>query len=176
MDFDKFKILVKGMKAVYTSPNFLPDADAVKIWYRLLQDIPYEVMNLAIQKYMMQCVYPPTVADLRSYSADVVQGDVKDWGEGWEAVLRAIRHFGTYRVAEAMETFDPLTRRCVERLGFRNICMSENINTDRANFRDLYNQLATREREESKVARSVKEGIGKLMLERSGALQIEERN
>ena len=48
MTFDEFKILVKGMKAVYTSPNFLPDADSVKIWYRLLGDMPYELASIAI--------------------------------------------------------------------------------------------------------------------------------
>ena len=40
MSFEEFKKLVKGMKAVYTSQSFLPDAESVKIWYQLLKDIP----------------------------------------------------------------------------------------------------------------------------------------
>lgn len=52
MEREEFKILVKAMKAVYAQPTFIPDKDAFDVWYGLLQDLPYEQANLAIQKYM----------------------------------------------------------------------------------------------------------------------------
>lgn len=166
MTFDEFKVLVKGMKAVYTAPNFLPDADSVKIWFQLLQDLDYKVLSIAIQKYMMTSKFPPTIAELREAASDVKQGEIPDWGNGWEQVLKAIHHFGMYRIADAMQSFDPLTKQCVERLGFRNICLSENISQDRANFRIIYEQLRERKKKEAQVSLSVK----------AAALSIQEKN
>lgn len=141
--FDDFKKLVKGMKAVYTSQNFLPDADSVKIWYRLLMDIPYEQLNVAIQKHMQTCKFPPTVAELRAAAASVVIKN-SDWSEGWEQLARAIRTFGYYRQGEAFASMDELTRRVVKRLGWKELCMSETPMQDRANFRMVYEQQARR--------------------------------
>ena len=72
MTFDEFKVLVRGMKAVYTSLNFLPDADSIKIWYKLLKDMPYELANVAIQKHMMTNKFPPTVAEIRAGAVETV--------------------------------------------------------------------------------------------------------
>lgn len=148
MTFDEFKMLVKGMKAVYTSQNFLPDEDSVKIWFQMLKDLDYPVTSAAIQKYMLTNKFPPTIADIREMSSEVQNGEIPEWGEGWEQVLKAIRNYGTYRIPEAMASFDPITKKCVERLGLRNICMSENINIDRANFRMMYEQLRERQQKE----------------------------
>lgn len=165
MQFDEFKVLVKGMKAVYTSPNFLPDADSIKIWFQMLQDLEYRTANLAIQKYMLTNKFPPTIADIRELSTDVQYGSLPDWGEGWEKVITAIRKYGWYRANEAMETFDDLTRTCVERLGFKNLCMSENVMADRANFRQIYEQLAARKQKESVLPLGLVQEVERIRLE-----------
>jgi hypothetical protein len=162
MTFDEFKILAKGMKSVYTRENFLPDAESIKIWFSLLKDIPYEVLNVAIQKYMMTNKFAPTIADLRELASEVTQGQISDWGDGWEQVLRAIREFGMYDVRAALNSMDDITRKCVERLGFREICMSTNIAVDRANFRMLYETLANRQKEDAKLSISIKTKLAQL--------------
>lgn len=149
MEREQFKILCKGMKAVYTQETFLPDADAFNVWFSLLGDLDYTVLNAAIQKYMLTNKFPPTIADLRELATTICAGDVPDWGEGWEKVLKAIRFYGYMRETEAMQSFDELTQTCVKRLGWRNLCMSENNNQDRANFRMIYEQLAERQKKES---------------------------
>ena len=150
------------MKAVYTQETFLPDADAFNIWFSLLGDLEYAVLNAAIQQYMLTNKFQPTIADLRELATTIKNGDVPDWGEGWEKVLKAIRFYGSYRESEALATFDPLTRTCVERLGFRNICMSENINYDRANFRMIYEQLQERTKKENVLPISLNNTIKRL--------------
>ena len=50
MTREEFKTLVKGMKAVYAQPTFIPDQDAFNVWFELLKDIPYQQANVAIQK------------------------------------------------------------------------------------------------------------------------------
>ena len=145
MTKDEFKILCKGMKAVYTQSTFLPDADAFKVWYSLLQDLDYTIAQAAIQKYMLINEFPPTIADIRKNAVSVQAGDKKTWSEGWEEVMKAIGNFGSYREEEALESMSEITRKAVKKLGFRNICLSENITADRANFRTIYEQMAENE-------------------------------
>ena len=159
MEREQFKILCKGMKAVYTQATFLPDADAFNIWFALLGDLEYAVLNAAIQKYMLTNKFPPTIADLREIATTIFAGDVPDWGEGWEKVLNAIRFYGFYRETEALATMDDLTKTCVQRLGWRNLCMSENNNMDRANFRMIYEQLQERAKKENALPVSLSNTI-----------------
>lgn len=136
------------MKSVYTSPNFLPDADAIKMWFALLGDLDYNIANIAIQKYMLNGKYPPTIADIRELATNVKTGDIPLWSDGWEEVLLAIRKYGSYRENEALEGMSEITRMTVQRMGFRNICMSDKISVERGSFRDIYNELADRKQRE----------------------------
>lgn len=162
MEREQFKVLCKGMKAVYTQEAFLPDQDAFNIWFALLGDLEYAVLNAAIQKYMLTNKFPPTIADLREIATTICTGAIPDWGEGWEQVLNAIRRYGYCRETEALETMDELTKTCVKRLGWRNLCMSENNNQDRANFRMIYEQLAERTKKENTLPLSLNNTIKQL--------------
>lgn len=146
MTFNEFKVLAKGMKAVYTSPNFLPDADSVKIWYELLKDLPYKLANISIQKHMATNKFPPTPAEIRQGAAISTEKPM-DWSAGWEQATRAIRTWGYNRPTEALASMDEITRQTVRRLGWKNLCESENTMQDRANFRIIYEQEANRRRE-----------------------------
>lgn len=175
MELSKFLILVKGLKAVYTSDKFLPDEDSIKIWYALLKDVSYEVLNLAIQKYIMTGVYPPTVADLRRLATEVTQGQQADWGKGWEQVLLAIHKYGMYQINEALESMDDITRQCVQRLGFKEICLSENLANDRANFRMIYEQIAERKKKDAQLPEALTEKINAILLENKKQMGIEDK-
>lgn len=50
-----------------------------------------------------------------------------------------------------MESFDEVTREVVKRLGFQNICLSENIVADRARFAEIYQDIQRRKRIELNV-------------------------
>ena len=156
MTYDEFKILAKGMKAVYTQPTFLPDADAFNIWYQLLQDIDYKIANAAIQKYMLTSKFPPTIADIREQAASVVNGEKPLWSDGWEEVVRAIKNYGSYGQKEAMESMSEITRMAVRRMGYIDLCRSENPVADRANFRMIFEQIAEREQKQNQLPVSLK--------------------
>ena len=159
MEREEFKILVKGMKAVYTQPSFIPDADAFNVWYMLLKDLEYDIVNVAIQKYMMTETRIPTPADIRNLCASIVVGDKPIWSDGWEEVLMAIRYHGSYGETEALDSMSDITRQCVKRLGYQNLCRSEDISIDRANFRMIYEQIANREHEKAKMPQAMKQLI-----------------
>ncbi len=151
MTREEFSILCKGLKAVYTMPSFLPDADAMNVWYSLLKDLDYKVVSVAIQKYMMTQKTPPVIADIRELSANVVIGEKPLWSDGWEEVVMAIRRFGSYNETQALESMSDITKQCVRRLGYQNLCRSEEIGVERANFRMIYEQIANREHEKQKL-------------------------
>jgi hypothetical protein len=163
MTFNEFKVLAKGMKAVYTAATFLPDEDSIKIWYRLLQDIPYEVANIAIQRHMMTNKFPPTIAEIREQAALSVNNELNsDWGQSWEQVYKAIRTYGLWGTEEAFASMDDITRQCVKRLGWKELCMSETPMQDRANFRMIFEELKLKTKQESALPLNIKESIAKL--------------
>lgn len=110
---EQFKLLVKGMKAVYPQTTFIPDQDAFVVWYSLLQDIDYEILSQAIQKHMMTSKFPPTIADIREAAAQFMPQE-KDLTEleAWGLVRRAICN-STYHAEEEFEKLPEAVQRAV---------------------------------------------------------------
>ena len=162
MEREEFKILVKGMKAVYAQPSFIPDQDAFNVWYGLMKDLEYQVCNAAIQKWMLTNKFPPTIAEIRELATEIQCGKLPDWGEAWEETCKAIRRYGFYRPKEGLESLSPLTRETVNRLGWSNLCLSENPTADRANFRQCYEVVAKREHENNVLSLPLIETIKQL--------------
>lgn len=159
MTKEEFKVLAKGMRAVYTNDRFLPDDDSMKMWYSLLQDIPYNIASIAIQKYMLTNKFPPTPSEIREQAMHVQIGNKPLWSDAWGNVLNAIKKYGSYGQAQAMESLDNLTRMAVQRIGYMNLCISTNIAADRANFRMVFEQLADREYDENRIPISLQQLI-----------------
>ena len=164
MTRDEFKVLVKGMKAVYAQPTFIPDQDAFNMWFALMGDLPYEVCSVAAQKYMLTNKFPPTVAEIREMCAGVVNGDPLTWGESWERALNAVRKYGSYNKMEALNSLDPLTRKCVESVGYMELCMSENIMVERAHYQKIFEVYSKREQTEKQMPLGLQQAISNLQI------------
>ena len=141
----EFATLVLAMQAMY-GEEFIGTEEAMDVWFALLHDLDYQILSKALQKYMLTNKFKPTVAELREIYADLICPAISDWSEGWEQVSKAIGYYGIYRTEEAMESFDEVTREAVKRLGFQNICLSENIVADRARFAEIYQAIQQRKR------------------------------
>lgn len=164
MTRDEFKILCKGLKAVYAQPTFIPDQDAFNMWYALLGDLPYDVCAVAIKKYMLTNKFPPTVAEIRTIASEVVNGDPLTWGESWEKALNAVRRFGSYNKEEALNSLDSITRKCVESIGYLELCRSENIMVERAHYQKIFDVYAKREQTQKQIPPMLQQAISKLQL------------
>lgn len=141
----EFATLVLAMQAMY-GDEFIVTEEAMDVWFALLHDLDYQILSKALQKHMLTNKFKPTVAELREIYVDLICPVISDWSEGWEQVSKAIGHYGMYRTEEAMESFDEVTREAVKRLGFQNICLSENIVADRARFAEIYQAIQQRKR------------------------------
>lgn len=165
MERDKFKLLVKGLRAVYAQTAFIPDADAFNMWFALLGDLDYEVCAAAIKKYILLNKFPPTVAEIRELASNITHGEPLTWGESWEHAMKALRKYGFYQPQEALESLDPLTRRCVQTIGFQNLCMSENLMAERAHYQRVFESYSRQEQTERKMPLALTEEINRLLLE-----------
>jgi hypothetical protein len=136
--------------------NLMKTEDAVRLWYEALKDIDYTTMSMALNKWVATEKWSPTIADLRRLSFEVSNPEIPTWDNAWETVLHAVRTYGYNRRIEAMDSLDEITRKTVARIGWNQICMSEQIGIERAAFRDIYNVLADKTKEQGQIAPAVK--------------------
>ena len=154
MTSEEFLPLAKGMRAAYCAQSFLPDEEALKLWYRMLKDLDGKTVAAAVYKHISSCRFPPTIADIREQCAAMQRSGAKDWLEGWGKIVKAIGRHGWCGEREALRElreFDPLTADIAAQLGWRNLCESTSQSADRANFRKAYETAAERQKELAKL-------------------------
>ena len=133
----------------------LNDAQQVtlaKVWHDTLGDLTYEQCRTALNVLIQTRQFLPTVSEIRSAVLDLERGPVTAGGDAWGDVLAAMKSKGAHRTPGIDFTFpDVTTARCVQRLGWRDLCLSENTVADRARFIELYDKLATETRREKQA-------------------------
>jgi len=131
MTREQFGVLVKGMKAVYGDPKFIPDKDAFDVWFSFFADEDYMVVQGAIQKYMATNEYPPTVAGIRKILAQfTAPDDEMSEGYAWSLVYKAICN-SSYC---AREEFEKLPKVCQKAVGrYENLREWAMLGTDEVN-------------------------------------------
>lgn len=160
MDRKQFAIYASALRTYFPKENILPNDQAMALWFKQLQDIPYDVAEIALNKWVAVNKWSPSISEIRQTAIELMSGESKDWGDAWEEVLKAINNYGSYREEDALNSLDDTTRKVVKRLGFRNICMSENIEADRANFRMIYTNQMERDKQAAQLPESLKQLMG----------------
>lgn len=177
MTREEFKTLVKGMKAVYAQPTFIPDQDAFNVWFELLKDIPYQQANVAIQKYMLTEKFPPTIADIREKATQIVESVDSSMSEleAWSLVRKAVRNSGYHSVEE----FEKLPEACQRAVGSAAnlkewaLMDSERVETvEQSHFIRNYRTTVQRISEEKKLPESIRLLIASM---RDNALELEKK-
>ena len=158
----EFATFAMALKTYYPRENLLPNQQAMELWFAQLQDIPYEVAEVGLNKWVALNKWSPSIADIREMASSITFGDVPDWGEAWQEVTNAVRRYGSYRPNEALDSMSPLTRKATERIGFVNICMSENPSAERASFRMIYENLVEREKKDAQIPMPLKNLISQM--------------
>lgn len=173
MEKNEFKTLVKAMKAVYTDVKFIPDNDAFNVWYELLKDIPYEICNMAIQKYMMTKTFNPTIADIRQLATDIVTPESLNEGAAWSLVYKAICNSAYNSQAE----FKKLPIECQKAVGDHKMLREwasmdlDEVNTVvQSNFMRSYRVEAKRAEEYKALPERTRQAIDKVKQQNIGLI------
>lgn len=142
MDKQKFATLAIGIKSAYPASKILEDNASMDFWYMMLKDIPYEIAENAVMEYICTSVFPPNIAEIRKLCMDRCKKPVLSFDDAWGSVQKAIREYGFYGAEKAFASFDELTLSIVKNLGWSNLCLNENVDASRANFRIAYEAKA----------------------------------
>jgi hypothetical protein len=113
------------------------------LYVAALDDLPGDVLHLAVLDLIRTTRYMPRVAEVRRAVLDLVRPRRPDAGEAWAEVLDAIRSLGRHGRPEWSH---PLIGDAVRAVGgWRWLCDSTNPTADRARFLDAYARLAERD-------------------------------
>ena len=169
MNRPEFAMWVAALQTYFPRYNLLPNDQAKDLWYQELKDLPYDVASSALRKWTNQETWPPSIAEIRAYAGEMTNGPAPDWGEGWQEVARAVRRYGWCREKEALASLSASARTAAERIGWRSICESENQETLRAQFRQVFQVVVEREQRDALIAPEVKTLIAGIAGTPSGA-------
>ena len=164
MDFSEFSKFVSAIRAYYPKEKILPDKESMTLWYKQLSDIPYDTALLVIDKWVATNDWSPSIAGIRSLANEITVGEIPDWGEAWEVVMRGVRLYGSYEPDKAYNLMDDITETATKRVGWENICFAENLDNVRANFRMIYEAEAKKRKREAQVSPAVRDRIGSVQL------------
>ena len=159
MTAKQFEKISKGITTAFPWANLFPNAEAVEIWYRKLGDIPYDVMAAVVNRWIETNTQPPTIAALRQEADIVVNGLPPTWADGWEQVQKAIGRYGYMQREAALASMDEVTAETVRRIGWQQICESENPDALRANFRMVHETLSRRMQESRMISAGTQEKL-----------------
>lgn len=159
MTREEFGKIAAYLKGAFSGKSFLSDKESVGVWYAELKDLDVNNLWLACRRWVETQKYVPSIKELREFSATIKTGEIPGWEDGWNEVCKAIQSYGMYREKEALASLTEITRRCTERLGFYNLCTSENTTADRANFRMIYERMADRERTDTQTNPAILKAI-----------------
>lgn len=155
MNETEFELLAAAIKSAYPNSKVLLDKYGMRTWYKALMDLDYKVAENAIWEHISTSVFPPSIADIREKCTARLQPMVTDWGEAWEEVQRAIRRYGSYQEDAALASLSRLTAVAVRRMGFKNLCLSENPVADRAHFQRMYEGMVKEEKHQTQLPKFV---------------------
>lgn len=149
-----FVKIVEYLVAVYPEMEKAFNSQTTQaVWYDLLKDINFNDLTLACKVYCSTGRFAPKPADIRALVAESTN-DYRDWSSGWSLVLISIQKYGMYQETEALKWIgeqDKIASESIRRLGYKNLCMSEDEIAFRANFRKVYESENDRRKFYSKL-------------------------
>ena len=139
------------------------DALARDAWWELVKDMPKALVVESIKSYAAANRFAPSIAELRAEVLKAVSPDLRIGAdEAWGLVVQAIRRFGYGRPRDALDSLPPPVARCAERFGWRDICLSEEPDVVRGQFRRAYETQLAREKSDALVPVQVRERLAQL--------------
>lgn len=159
MNKDEFQKFYRYITSVAVDTN--PSAEKTQVYWDTLNDLPFNVAMVAAQKVLTTLENPflPMPAVFRGAAITVTGPNLQSAPDAYNDVLKAIRYFGSYREQEALQSLTPLTRKAAESIGWKGLCLSEEPDVIRGQFRMAYEALEKRETVDAKTPQKLKDII-----------------
>lgn len=141
-----------------------PDETMVNLWHTYFKDEPVELIKLSVIKLMGEFTYTPTIADVLKKVNEIRDPETTQMtsADSWQEIMGAVRKYGSYRETEALESFTPLTKEIVKKIGFKEFCMCEDIEVLRGQHRRIFDTTKERKVNNQLLPSSLQSKISQL--------------
>lgn len=149
---------------MYPSSRVNADPLTVAMWHEMLEDLPADVVSVAMKRMCATLKYPPSVADIREAVKDAVQdaAGIPIAGEAWAKVSKAMSRWGYHRPEQARADLGEDIWRAVEMIGgWCEVCMGERAVLS-AQFERRYNAMVEQRSKLLQIPASVREDMARL--------------
>ena len=152
--------VISVLAAAY--PNWGVNEATIEVYHELLGDLDGDVVKAAAKAWAMSEKWPPTVADLRSMSAEMLGVTAPAPEEAWGEVMQIAQVYG-HRGARP-EWSHPAISAAVSSMGFRDICLSERPDVVRGQFLKVYEGYRSRSERQTITSPSLSAGTQRIEL------------
>lgn len=128
----------------------------LEVWRKIIGDIPYDVAQQAVATVIASSKFFPTPAEIREAAALITQPRSLDYMEAWGLITDAIRKYGHYREAEALASLPADVAEMARQFGFRNLCLNEQPEVLRGQFRMAWETRTKRQDELKKLPTEIR--------------------
>lgn len=158
MNKKQFANIIMALKSNYRTFG-ADEPEQLDFWFKMLKDVDYNVLQMAVMKLISESPFPPTISEIRKKVSEITQEEILEATDAWGELKKAIRYYGSYREEEALESLSMATKRVVKSMNYKQLCLSDNEMADRAHFIKLYNGLIDRLKKESQLPPDLKKQI-----------------
>lgn len=166
------------LSATYPRFNLAQDELALTAWHEMLQDLPGNVVAVAVKRMISTLKFPPTIADIRGAVAEATKdaSGTLSAGDAWHKVRKAVSNYGFYRPDEARAFLGDDIWHAVEMVGgWSELCVGENSDTIiSAQFERRYNAMINQQAERIQIPASVREEMARLVAPMAERMMINE--
>ena len=136
----------KGITYLAIAYNKELTQEQIGVWYDFFKDEDFEAFRQAVKRIIPQKQFMPSIAELKSEIATLKNPILQlNADEEWNEVLKAVRRWGSYREEEALNSLKPYTKHIARMVGYTRICMSKDIQWERKEFIELFNNSQDRD-------------------------------
>jgi hypothetical protein len=139
--------VLRVMRAAW--PHRAVSNETAHVYMAMMRDLTYDEATSAVQALIQTSKWFPSIAEIRARVATsrcALEAPELAWGQ----VQRAISKYGAYQTPVFASA---ALHQAVESLGWRNICLDENLAATRARFIDAYRVARERRIDEEATGR-----------------------
>lgn len=138
------------------------DRTMVMTWAAMLSDVPFQMAEAAVQAIAATQPYAPSISEIRAKIAPKSIGADEAWGY----ITNAIKRHGIYNAAAAKKSMPAEVWDMVTRIGWENICMSEEPAVERGLFIKLWAIQEKRIAEQARIPAEIRKLLENAQIKR----------
>lgn len=110
----EFSMIANALRTYYPREKILPNEQSMQLWYNQLEDIPYDLAEKALNKWVATNKWSPSISDIRNaVSEDSAKKDMPSELDAWAQTRLAIRD-SSYHAEERFAELPEICQRIVE--------------------------------------------------------------